>query len=165
MNIKSILIILGILLIPVLILMAGCGGVTMAQKGDTVKVHYTGTLSDGTQFDSSIGKTPLEFTIGSGQVIAGFDDAVTGMKVGEKKTVTIPADEAYGPRDESLVREISRDQLPDNITPVVGMQLMTSNGMPVVITAVNESNVTIDFNHPMAGKDLTFELELVEITR
>lgn len=164
------LILLSLIILPILIITAGCGGgAAVAKTGDTVKVDYTGTFNDGTQFDSSIGKEPLQFTLGTGQVIAGFDAAVTGMKVGEKKTVTIPFADAYGPRDENLVAEVSRSKLPDTVTPTVGMQLQITQQdgsvVPVVITAVNESTITIDANHPMAGKDLTFELTLVEIVK
>lgn len=141
----------------------------MAKAGDTVKVHYTGTLSDGTQFDSSKGRTPLQFTIGSGQVIKGFDAGVTGMKVGEKKTITIPAAEAYGEYRDDLVFDVDKAELPASITPAVGMQLtMTQqNGsmINVKIKSVNETTLTLDANHELAGKDLTFALELVEIVK
>lgn len=141
----------------------------MAQAGDTVKVHYTGTLADGTQFDSSAGKEPLEFTLGSGRVIAGFDEGVTGMKVGEKKTITIPADEAYGQYREDLTLKIGRSELPSDIEPAAGMQLQMTqaNGavITVKITEVTADTVTLDANHELAGKDLTFELELVEIVK
>ncbi len=164
---KYCLVVLAMIL-PVLLLTAGCGGAAVAKAGDTVKVHYTGTLADGKQFDSSVGKDPLEFTLGAGQVIAGFDEAVTGMKVGEKKTVTIPADKAYK-YDDSLVFEVDKSQLPATITPAVGMQLtMTQqDGSEVSLTvkAVSETTVTLDANLPVAGKDLTFELELVEIVK
>jgi peptidylprolyl isomerase len=151
-------------------LTAGCGGTAVAaKKGDTVKVDYTGTFADGTQFDSSIGKEPLQFTVGAGQMIAGFDAAVLGMKVGEKKTVTIPAAQAYGARDESLVFTVDRAKMPANINPQVGMKLqMTQNdGSTIVVTIkeVNESTVTMDANHEMAGKDLTFEITLVAIVK
>lgn len=158
-------IILTLIILPALFLAAGCGGDTAAKAGDTVKVHYTGKFTDGTQFDSSAGKEPLQFALGSGQVIPGFDEAVTDMKVGEKKTVTIPVDKAYGPHDDSLVFDVPRDELPANITPQVGMQLSTSNGMTVTIIEVTESSVKLDANHPMAGKDLVFDLELVEIEK
>jgi len=164
------LIILSLIILPVLIFTAGCGGgAAVAKKGDTVKVNYTGRLADGTQFDTSIGKEPLEFTLGAGKVIEGFDEAVTGMKVGEKKTVTIPADKAYGQRDESLVAEVSRDRLPATITPTIGMQLSITqtDGSKVyaTITAMTDTTITLDANNPMAGKDLTFDLELVEIEK
>jgi peptidylprolyl isomerase len=155
-----------------LMLVTGCGsngGGAVAKAGDTVKIHYTGTLKDGTQFDSSVGKDPLQFTLGSGQVIKGFDDAVTGMKVGEKKTVTIPAAQAYGAYRDDLVFEVEKTKLPSSITPVVGMQLqMTQNDgskVTVTIKTINATTLTLDANSPMAGKDLTFALELVEIVK
>ena len=144
---------------------SGCGG--GAKAGDTVKVHYTGKFSDGTVFDSSVGKSPLQFKIGSGQVIKGFDNAVTGMKVGDTKTVTIPAAEAYGVHRSELVLTIKRDQVPAGVPVRAGSRfsMQSPNGvaMVVTITSVSETTVTVDGNHPMAGKDLTFELNLVEI--
>lgn len=137
------------------------------KKGDTVKVHYHGKLEDGTTFDSSEGREPLEFEVGSGMVIAGFDDGVTGMQVGEKKTIHIPADEAYGPVQEEMIMEFPRDRFPADMTPEVGMQLNMSNGQgqnfPVVIVDVKDTVVILDANHPLAGKDLVFDLELVAI--
>jgi peptidylprolyl isomerase len=148
---------------------AGCGGAAVAKKGDVVKVHYTGKLTDGTQFDSSVGGEPLQFAVGGGQMIAGFDAAIPGMKAGEKKTVTIPAAQAYGEYDETLVFEVDRSQLPGNINPQVGMQLQmtqnTGNVIVVTIKKLNETTVTMDANHELAGKDLVFELELVEIVK
>jgi peptidylprolyl isomerase len=156
------------IILPALLLTAGCGGAAaVAKAGDTVKVHYTGTFSDGTQFDSSVGKDPLEFTIGSGQVIKGFDAAVTGMKVGEKKTVTILAADAYGAYRDDLVIEIDKTKLPATITPAVGMQLQMTqqdgSKITVTIKSINPNTLTLDANSAMAGKDLTFALELVEI--
>jgi peptidylprolyl isomerase len=140
---------------------------SQAKDGDTVKVHYTGTLGDGTIFDSSDGGDPLEFTLGDGGVIPGFEDAVRGMNVGETKTTTIPADEAYGPRESGAVLHVSRAQLPAGMEPEVGQQLgleHPSGGMiPAVITGVDDESITIDANHPLAGEDLTFEIRLVEI--
>jgi FKBP-type peptidyl-prolyl cis-trans isomerase 2 len=137
------------------------------KKGDTIKVHYHGKLSDGTTFDSSEGREPLEFEVGSGTVIAGFDEGVTGMKVGEKKTINIPVDNAYGQKQDDLVMEFPKDRFPEDMTPEVGMQLNMSNGagqnIPVVIREVMETAVMLDANHPLAGQDLTFDLELVEI--
>ena len=140
---------------------------TQAKSGDTVRIHYTGTLDDGTQFDSSAGRDPLEFALGGGQVIPGFDNAVDGMAVGESKTVTIPAEEAYGQRHEQLVQQVSRSALPDDIEPAVGMQLQSQSPegqvMMLVVTEVEEESITVDANHPLAGQALTFAIELVEI--
>lgn len=137
------------------------------KSGDTVKVHYHGKLTDGTTFDSSEGREPLEFEVGSGNVIAGFDSGVTGMQVGEKKTINIPVDEAYGQKQEDLYMEFPIDRFPSDMQPEVGMQLNMSNGsgqnFPVVITEVRQDAVVLDANHPLAGEDLTFDLELVEI--
>lgn len=140
---------------------------TQAAKGDTVLVHYTGTLEDGEQFDSSAGREPLEFTIGSGQVIAGFDDALTGMAVGETKQVTIPADEAYGAHDPQLMHKVAREQVPAEIELETGLALQAQDqaGNPIrfVVVEFDGDTVTLDANHPLAGKDLTFDLELVEV--
>ena len=142
---------------------------TMQQvkKGDTIKVHYHGKLVDGTTFDSSEGREPLEFEVGSGMVIPGFDEGVTGMAVGDKKTVSIPADEAYGPKQEDMIMEFPRERFPAEMVPEVGMQLNMNNGQgqsfPVVILEVQESVVILDANHPLAGQELIFDLELVEI--
>ncbi len=137
------------------------------KKGDQIKVHYHGRLTDGTIFDSSAGRQPLEFEVGSGMVIKGFDEGVTGMAVGDKKTISIPADEAYGPRQEEMVIEFPIKNFPPDITPEVGMtlQMHGDNGqeLPVVITAINEESITLDANHPLAGKELVFDLELVDI--
>lgn len=137
------------------------------KNGDTVKVHYHGKLIDGTTFDSSEGREPLEFEVGSGSVITGFDNGVTGMQVGEKKTINIPVDEAYGQKQEDLYMEFPRDKFPPDVEPEVGMQLNMSNetgqNFPVVISEVNDETVLLDANHPLAGEDLTFDLELVEI--
>ena len=138
-----------------------------AQNGDTVKVHYHGKLRSGETFDSSNGREPLEFTLGSGQVIPGFDDGVTGMKVGDKKTIEIPVDQAYGQKREDMLFEFPKTQFPDDVTPQVGDQLMMSDGsgqqFPVTIAEVKEESVVLDANHPLAGQDLIFDLELVEI--
>ena len=137
------------------------------KKGDTVKVHYHGRLTDGTTFDSSAGREPLEFEVGSGMVIRGFDEGVTGMAVGDKKTISIPSEEAYGPRQEEMVIEFPITNFPPDIKPEVGMTLNmhTENGqeLPVVITAINEEAVTLDANHPLAGQELVFDLEMVDI--
>ncbi|MEJ2575649.1 MAG: peptidylprolyl isomerase [Gammaproteobacteria bacterium] len=138
-----------------------------AKAGDTVRIHYTGTLDDGTQFDSSAGREPLEFALGSGQVIPGFDKAVDGMSVGENKTVQIAPDDAYGPRHEQLVQEVPKTQLPAEIQPEVGMRLQASGPdgqvMQLVVTAVGDDAITVDGNHPLAGKALNFDIELVDI--
>jgi peptidylprolyl isomerase len=139
---------------------------TEAREGDTVRVHYTGTLANGSVFDSSRGREPLEFTLGEGRVIAGFDEAVTGMTPGEERQVTIPADEAYGSHREELVITISRDQFPEGMEPAVGLQLQLGQGgqrLVARITSVAADAVTLDANHPLAGEDLTFDLELIEI--
>ena len=148
----------------------GCTGkeeIIAAKDGDTVKVHYKGTLDDGSVFDTSRGGEPLEFILGGGNVIVGFDKAVNGMQVGEIKTVTIPAEEAYGPHYDEMVLVIERDQLPEGLVPNIGQQLEMSQPdgrtVIVVVTDVSEASITVDANHPMAGKDLTFEIELVEI--
>ncbi len=142
------------------LLIAGCmGSAPTATEGDTVKVHYTGTLSNGTTFDSSAGREPLEFTLGEGQVIPGFEDAVLGMAVGEEKTVTIPVDQAYGSYDEDLILVVPREMVPDEIA-VVGTSLYQPRG---TIISVDDEVVMIDQNHPLAGEDLTFTITLVEI--
>ncbi|MGZ5246654.1 MAG: FKBP-type peptidyl-prolyl cis-trans isomerase [Flavitalea sp.] len=137
------------------------------KSGDTVKVHYHGRLTDGTTFDSSTGRDPLEFEVGSGQVIKGFDDGVSGMGIGEKKTINIPVNEAYGPRSEEMVVQFPKTNFPPNLDPEVGMQLTMTNNVgqqiPVVITEVMEEVVVLDANHPLAGEDLIFDLELVSI--
>ncbi|RUM35340.1 MAG: peptidylprolyl isomerase [Desulfobulbus sp.] len=139
-----------------------------AKKGDSVKIHYTGTLEDGETFDSSEGHDPLEFTLGSGQVIPGFDEAVIGMEAGDKKTVTIPADKAYGQRNEEMIITAPRDQVPKDINPEVGQKLQMAGpeNQPIMveITEVTDEHITLDANPPLAGKDLTFALELVSIS-
>ncbi|MAP96591.1 MAG: peptidylprolyl isomerase [Ponticaulis sp.] len=140
---------------------------TEVKSGDTVRIHYTGTLEDGTQFDSSAGRDPLQFTVGSGQVIPGFDNAVTGMSVGDKKTVTIPCDQAYGEHDPRGLQKVPRADIPEDIPLDIGNQLQVSTpqGQTLIVTVseVTDSEVTLDANHRLAGKDLTFDLELVEI--
>jgi len=137
------------------------------KSGDKVKVHYHGKLDSGETFDKSEGRDPLEFEVGSGQVIKGFDDGVTGMSVGEKKTINIPADNAYGPRNPDMLIEMPKDRFPEDMEIEVGMPLAMSDGQgqqfQVVITEIREDVVLLDANHPLAGQDLTFDLELVEI--
>ncbi len=138
-----------------------------AQTGNTVKVHYTGALEDGTVFDSSEGREPLEFKLGEQRVIPGFENAVVGMTPGDKKKEKIPAENAYGPHRDDMILEIDRDQLPENISPEVGLQLQmtTTDGrqVPVKITQVEDAKIKLDANHPLAGQDLVFDLELVEV--
>ena len=138
-----------------------------AKKGDKVKVHYHGRLTDGTTFDSSQGREPLEFEVGSGMVIKGFDDGVTGMSVGDKKTISIPAEDAYGSRQEEMVIDFPLSNFPPDITPEVGMtlQMHNENGqeLPVMVTAVNADTVTLDANHPLAGQELIFDIEIVDL--
>ncbi|MEM1407332.1 MAG: peptidylprolyl isomerase [Bacteroidota bacterium] len=137
------------------------------KKGDKVKVHYTGKLNNGEVFDSSVGKSPLEFEVGAGMMIAGFDAAVNGMKVGDKKVAEIPASEAYGDVNEKMIVDISRSQLPTDLVPEIGQQLAMQqpNGqsVPVTVTQVQKDSITIDANHSLAGKDLIFEIELIGI--
>jgi peptidylprolyl isomerase len=139
-----------------------------AQSGDTVIVHYKGTLTDGELFDSSAGRDPLSFELGSGQVIKGFDEGVTGMEIGEKKTINIPSHEAYGDINEELVINFDRNDIPADVPLEIGTTLnmhQEGNGqvIPVIVREVSESTVVLDANHPLAGKDLIFELELVAI--
>jgi peptidylprolyl isomerase len=138
------------------------------KNGDTVKVHYHGRLSDGTTFDSSEGRDPLEFEVGSGMVIKGFDDGVVGMEVGDKRTLEIPADEAYGDKNPDMLVEFPKEQFPEDMKPEVGMRLNMTNGggqvIPVVITEVKDESVILDANHPLAGEDLVFDIELVDIS-
>lgn len=138
-----------------------------AANGDTVKVHYTGTLGDGTVFDSSQGKEPLDFTVGSGQVIPGFDSAVTGMNVGDNKTFTIACAEAYGEHDPRMIHDVPRSEMPADMEIVAGMRLSArgpdGRDIPLVVNEVSDDHVKLDANHPLAGKDLTFAIELVAI--
>ena len=140
---------------------------TQAKTGDQVSVHYTGTLADGTVFDSSRGLDPLVFTLGTGQVIVGFEEAVLGMQPGEVRQTTIPSDQAYGDYQDGLLFSIERGSLPPGLDPNVGeqYQMRQSDGQPMVVTVrdVSPAEVVFDANHPLAGQDLTFEIELVEI--
>jgi FKBP-type peptidyl-prolyl cis-trans isomerase 2 len=139
-----------------------------AKNGDTVMVHYTGKLTDGTVFDSSTERDPLQFTIGAGEIIPGFEQAVLGMNTGESKTTKIPVDEAYGSHRPEMVVEVERDQMPPEMEPEVGqqMQIQQPSGqiIPVMITNISDSTVTLDANHPLAGEDLIFDIQLVDIT-
>ncbi len=139
----------------------------VVKKGDTIKIHYHGTLSDGSIFDSSKQREPLEFEVGSGMVILGFDDGVMNMKVGDMKTINIPFIEAYGPVQEEMIIDFPRNQFPEDMQPAPGMQLQMSDksgqNFPVVVVSATDEVVKLDANHPLAGKDLTFELELMEI--
>ena len=136
-------------------------------SGDTVRVHYTGTLADGTTFDSSEGRDPLEFTIGTGQVIPGFDTAVADLEVGDTTTVNIPAAEAYGEHSDEGMQTFPRDAFPPDTTPEVGwaVELSSPEGerVPATVAEVTDETITLDFNHPLAGQDLTFEITLVEV--
>ncbi len=140
---------------------------TKVKTGDTVRLNYTGTLEDGTTFDSSEGRDPLQFTVGGGQIIPGLDNAIPGMEPGESKRVTIPSEEAYGPHDPERVQRVPREQIPGDIPTEPGTQLevQTPGGdrMPVMVTDRTDTEVTIDANHPLAGKDLTFDVEVVDI--
>jgi len=139
----------------------------MIEAGKTVKVHYKGTLDDGTVFDSSEGRDPIEFEIGSGNVIPGFEAAVAAMEIEETKSVSIPCEEAYGETNEEMVGQIPRSNLPEEIEPEVGMVLTMQSpegDMPVRIVEMDDETLTLDANHPLAGENLTFELTLVEIS-
>ena len=137
------------------------------KAGDTVRIHYNGTLSDGSSFDSSDGRDPLEFTVGSGQIIPGLDKALPGMNVGEKKVVEVPAAEAYGDHRPEGLQQVPRAQVPEHIPldPGTRLQVQTPEGkaLPVTVAEVTEEVVVLDANHPLAGQDLTFAIELVEI--
>lgn len=166
---KTCMVLLGILLSGT-VLVIGCTGEKnseRAEDSDTVKVHYTGTLDDGTVFDTSVEREPLEFTLGEGMLIPGFEEAVKGMQVGQSKTVTIPSEEAYGPHLDDLIIVIERNQLPEGLDPEVGqiLEATQEDGRTGVVTVidVSETTITVDANHPLAGKDLTFEIKLVEI--
>ncbi|MBM3942456.1 MAG: peptidylprolyl isomerase [SAR202 cluster bacterium] len=138
-----------------------------AQSGSQVQVHYTGTLADGSVFDSSVGGEPLEFTIGMGQMIQGFEQGVLGMEEGQSKTIAIPASEAYGPHHPDRVIQVQRSQLPPNLAVKIGSQLQntTPSGRRVTftVTALTDTQVTLDGNHPLAGKDLTFLVQMMRI--
>ena len=138
------------------------------KKGDTVKVHYHGKLTNGETFDSSSGREPLEFKVGEGSVIKGFDEGVLGMKVGEKRTIEIQVEDAYGPKNEEMKISFPKERLPEDMNPEVGMQLTMSNGsgqnFRVTVTEIKDDAVVLDANHPLAGEDLIFDIELVDIS-
>ncbi|MGD2130046.1 MAG: peptidylprolyl isomerase [Lysobacterales bacterium] len=140
---------------------------SQAKSGDTVKIHYTGTLEDGTEFDSSSGRDPLEFTLGSGQVITGFDKAVEGMTVGDSKSVNIPPEDAYGPRHDQMIQDIPKTALPEDLEPTEGMALQAKGQdgrvINLTVTSVGDDTITVDGNHPLAGKSLNFDIRLVAI--
>ena len=159
-----------ILLLMTVLLIPGCSVADEAGKakvGDTVQVNYTGKLADGSVFDSSIGKQPLEVVLGKGQVIPGFEKAILGMKVGDNKTVTISVNDAYGPSHKELIFEVPKENLPAGVAPQVGQQLRGTKAdgttMVATITKISDKTVTLDGNVPLAGKDLTFEIGLVKI--
>jgi peptidylprolyl isomerase len=138
-----------------------------AENGNVVKVHYTGKLKDGTVFDTSVDRDPLQFTIGEGQIIPGFEKAVIGMDTGDSKTITVPSEQAYGPHHEDLLLVVDRDQIPPHLTPEAGQRLEIHQAdgqtIPVTVAEVSDANITLDANHPLAGRDLVFDIELVEI--
>ncbi len=137
------------------------------KQGDTVQLHYMGKLQDGTVFDTSRERCPLQFTIGDGKVIAGFEQAVIGMKVGELKTARVPMEQAYGPHREDMVVTMDRSKLPPGVKPMIGQRLeltqVDDQTSLVTVTDATESTLTLDANHPLAGKELTFDIELVGI--
>lgn len=142
---------------------------TSAQTGDIVRINYSGRLVDGTEFDSSTGRAPLEFTLGQGQVIKGLEQHVEGMGPGDKSTVTIPAEAAYGPRRDEAIQRLDRAKLPSGVDVRVGTQLQarTADGgmLPITVVALDDASVTVDANHPLAGQDLVFEVEVVEVVK
>ena len=137
------------------------------KNGDTVRVHYHGRLTNGATFDSSDGRDPLEFQVGAGMVIKGFDNGVLEMQVGDKRTLQIPVDQAYGPKNEELVMDFPKANIPADLNPEVGMELQMSNAQgqvfPVKVAAIGTEFITLDANHPLAGEELVFDIELVEI--
>lgn len=154
-------------LILKIIVLLNCQKMQQVKKGDTISVHYRGTLEDGTLFDASEGREPLQFEVGGGMVIEGFDSGVLGMAIGEKKTVKIPFDKAYGPQQESLFMEFPVENLPEDLEPEIGMVLNMTNDdgedLQVRVVEVKDDFIVIDANHPLAGKDLIFELDLVSV--
>ncbi|MBJ3785994.1 FKBP-type peptidyl-prolyl cis-trans isomerase [Devosia sediminis] len=142
---------------------------TTAATGDIVRIHYAGRLTDGTPFDSSEGRAPLEFTLGQGQVIRGLEAHVTGMETGARSTVTIPVMDAYGPRRDEAIQQLDRAKLPAGVDVEVGTQLQarTADGgmLPITVVGFDEASVTVDANHPLAGQDLVFDVELIEVVK
>lgn len=142
---------------------------TQVENGDNVQIHYTGSFQDGTTFDSSEGREPLAFEVGSGQIIPGLDAALPGMGVGDSKTVNVPCEDAYGPVNPDMRQAIPREGIPDNIPVEIGarLQMQTAEGqvMPVTVVGVDDESVTLDANHPLAGHDLTFAIEVVAIDK
>lgn len=140
---------------------------SQVKENDTVKVHYTGKLTNGEVFDSSVDREPLEITLGQGQLIPGFEKGMIDMEVNEKKTLNIPSAEAYGERREEMMQEVPKNQLPEEIKPEVGMGLVsqTPDGqqMRLTVAEVKDESIVVDANHPLAGQDLVFEVELLEI--
>ncbi|MDP2497602.1 MAG: peptidylprolyl isomerase [Candidatus Palauibacterales bacterium] len=138
-----------------------------AEQGDTVTVHYTGTLEDGTVFDTSEERDPISFEIGADEVIPGFEDAVLGLEPGDTASTTLPPEEAYGPRSDERILPVPRSELPEDMDPDVGdeLEVQLENGQraPARVAETDESTVTLDLNHPLAGRELTFEVELVDV--
>ena len=168
---RNVKIIFAILIIMVAVIAAGCdaaSGDTVVKYGDTVKLEFIGTLDNGETFDTSLGEEPLSFTLGEGEMVPAFENAILGMKVGDIKTFIIPAEEAYGPYYEELVLEVPRSDIPGDIVPEIGMQLkqVHEDGTIVIatITKVTEETITLDANHALAGENLTFEVELLDIS-
>jgi len=159
---KAVMTIL-ILSMTAMFFIVGCSSDPQVKEGDIVRVEYVGTLEDGSTFDSSEGRDPLQFTVGSGQMIPGFDKGVMGMKVGETKEITLAPEDAYGYPTDDRVMEVDKSQFPPDLELEEGMELVGPGGFPVKVKAISDSVVTIDANHPMAGKTLNFELTLVEI--
>ncbi len=152
-----------ILIIVLLVAVAGCGGTDGASDGDTVAVHYVGTLDDGSEFDSSQGREPLEFEVGTDQVIKGFDDAVRGMSVGDTKTVRIPAEEAYGAVDEELIFPVALGDAPEDVA--IGDEVLIDGVIYGRVISISDTEAIIDTNHRFAGQALTFEVELMSISK
>ncbi len=141
----------------------------IAQQGDIVRINYSGRLVDGTQFDSSDGRAPLEFTLGQGQVIKGLEQHVSGMEPGQKSTVTIPVADAYGPRRDEAIQTLDRSKVPNGVDLKIGTQLQarTSDGgmLPITVVSMDDASVTVDANHPLAGQDLVFDVEVVDVVK